>query len=296
MRILITGAGGQLGRALIPTLRGHDVTALRHRDLDISDREAVRSAIKFSAPEVVINAAAYNDVDGAETHIEVAEAINHRGPRILAEESATKSITIVHVSTDYVFDGSAGRPYREDDRPNPLSVYGRSKRAGEVAVIESNTRHYVVRTAWLFEANGKNFLNAMRAVAARPEVRVVGDQFGSPTYAPHLAKAIASLIDGSEFGIYHLAGRGGVSRHGLVRELYTLLGAEAKVVAVNHDAFPTAAVRPLNTVLSTIRDLAPVMPAWQDGVREFVSDLRCTALDDRLLTSGKADADTNEDQ
>jgi dTDP-4-dehydrorhamnose reductase len=277
MRILITGAGGQLGRALIRTLRGHEVTALRHCDLDITDREAVGSAIRFSAPELVVNAAAYNDVDGAETHIEAAEAINVRGPRILAEESATKSITIVHVSTDYVFDGIAGRPYHEDDQPNPLSVYGRSKRAGEIAVIEANPRHYVVRTAWLFEANGKNFLNAMRTVAERPEVRVVADQFGSPTYAPHLARAIASLIGESAFGIYHLAGRGGVSRHGLVRELYTLLGAEAKVVAVNHDAFPAAAVRPLNTVLSTIRDSAPVMPAWQEGVREFVADLRCMA-------------------
>jgi dTDP-4-dehydrorhamnose reductase len=156
-------------------------------------------------------------------------------------------------------------------------VYGRSKRAGEVAVIAANPRHYVVRTAWLFEANGKNFLNAMRAVVGGPEVRVVADQFGSPTYAPHLAKAIASLIDQSGFGTYHLAGRGGVSRHGLVRELYTLLGAEAKVVAVNHDAFPAAAVRPLNTVLSTIKDSAPVMPPWQEGVREFVADLRAMA-------------------
>jgi dTDP-4-dehydrorhamnose reductase len=277
MRILITGAGGQLGRTLIPTLRGHQVTALRHCDLDITDREAVRSAIRFSAPELVVNAAAYNDVDGAETHIEAAEAINVRGPRILAEESATKSITIVHVSTDYVFDGTAGRPYHEDDQPNPLSVYGRSKRAGEVAVAEANPRHYVVRTAWLFEANGKNFLNVMRAVAERPEVRVVADEFGSPTYAPHLARAIASLVDGSDFGIYHLAGRGGVSRYGWVRELYTLLSAKAKIVAVNQDAFPSAAVRPLNTVLSTIKDSAPVMPAWQEGVHEFVADLRCKA-------------------
>ena len=176
-----------------------------------------------------------------------------------------------------MFDGSAGRPYREDDRPNPLSVYGRSKRAGEVAVIEANTRHYVVRTAWLFEANGKNFLNAMRAVAARPEVRVVGDQFGSPTYAPHLAKAIASLIDGSEFGIYHLAGRGGVSRYDLVRYFFSVLGVEVKVIAVNHDAFPTAALRPANTSLTTIKESAPMMPTWQEGVCEFVADLRCIA-------------------
>lgn len=274
MRILITGAGGQLGRALARTLRSHDLTALHHADLDITDRDAVSSAIRFAAPEVVINAAAYNDVDGAEAQTAAAWAINSRGPRILAEESSAKGIAIVHVSTDYVFDGTIGRPYREDDTPNPISAYGRSKRAGEVAVIESNPRHYVVRTAWLFEASGKNFLNVMRSMAEREEVRVIADQFGSPTYAAHLAKAIAKLVEGSDFGLYHLAGRGGASRYDLVRELYTLLGATAKVVAVGHQAFSTAAVRPLNTILTTIRDAAPTMPTWQEGVREYVADLR----------------------
>jgi dTDP-4-dehydrorhamnose reductase len=277
MRILITGAGGQLGRALIAALHGHEVTALRHRDLDITDREAVRSAIKFSAPDVVINAAAYNDVDAAETHIEAAEAINVWGPRILAEESANKSTTVVHVSTDYVFDGTAGRPYHEGDTPNPLSVYGRSKRAGEVAVMKANPKHYLVRTASVFEVSGKNFLNIMRTLAKRGEVKVVADLFGSPTYAPHLAAAIGSLIEGSEFGLYHLAGLGGVSRYDLVRYFFSVLGVEVKIIAVNHDAFPTAAVRPANTSLTTIKESAPMMPTWQEGVREFVADLHRTA-------------------
>src|SRR5262249_32958979 len=158
----------------------------------------------------------------------------------------SKSISIVHVSTDYVFDGTAGRPYHEGDRPNPLSVYGRSKRAGEVAVIEANPQHYVVRTAWLFEASGKNFLNAMRALVRRPEVRVVADHFAPPPAAPVWPRAIRRLSDHKGFGIYPLAGRGGVPRHGLVQELSPLLGAEAKVVAVTHDPFPAAAVRPLN--------------------------------------------------
>jgi dTDP-4-dehydrorhamnose reductase len=263
---------------LIAALHGHEVTALRHRDLDITDREAVRSAIKFSAPEVVINAAAYNDVDAAETHIEAAEAINVRGPRILAEESASKSTTLVHVSTDYVFDGTAGRPYHEGDTPNPLSVYGRSKHAGEVAVMKANPKHYLVRTASVFEVSGKNFLNIMSALAKRGEkVKVVADLFGSPTYAPHLAAAIGSLIDGGEFGLYHLAGLGGVSRYDLVRYFFSVLGVEVKVIAVNHDAFSTAAVRPANTSLTTIKKSAPMMPTWQEGVREFVADLRCMA-------------------
>ena len=277
MRILITGAGGQLGRALIAALHSHEVTALRHTDLDIADREAVRSAIKFAAPDVVINAAAYNDVDAAETHIEAAEAINVRGPLILAEESASNSATVVHVSTDYVFDGTAGRPYHEGDTPNPLSVYGRSKRAGEVAVMKANPKHYLVRTASVFEVSGKNFLNIMRALAKRGEVKVVADLFGSPTYAPHLAAAIGSLIEGSEFGLYHLAGQGGVSRYDLVRYFFSVLGIEVKVIAVNHDAFPTAAVRPANTSLTTLKESAPMMPTWQEGVREFVAELHGTA-------------------
>lgn len=273
MRVLITGAGGQLGRALTGSLRGHEVTTLRHAELDITDRYAVALAMEATSPEIVVNAAAYNDVDRAETRIETAEAINALGPRILAEVSAERNIAIVHVSTDYVFDGTAGRPYHEHDRPNPLSAYARSKRAGEVAVMEANPRHYVVRTAWLFEASGKNFLNTMRVLAKRPEVQVVADQFGSPTYAPQLARAIASLIEDASFGIYHLAGRGGTSRYDLVRELYALLGVDVKVVGVSHEAFPAAAVRPLNTILTTIRHPAPVMPTWQEGVREFVADL-----------------------
>jgi dTDP-4-dehydrorhamnose reductase len=273
MRILIAGADGQLGRALPRELSHHEVTALGHAQLDIVDANSVRAALKAFHPNVIINAAAYNDVDGAEGHAELAAAINTHGPRNLAAEAAAARIPIVHVSTDYVFDGRAGRPYHEDDPANPLSAYARSKREGELAVMESNRRHFVVRTAWLFEANGKNFLNAMRRVSDRPEVRVVADQHGSPTYAPHLARAIARLIEGAAYGLYHMAGQGGTARDELVRYLYALLGKTTRIIPVGQDEFPAAAVRPRYTVLTTLRDAAMRLPPWQEGVSAFVADL-----------------------
>jgi dTDP-4-dehydrorhamnose reductase len=273
MRILITGAGGQLGRSLIQVLDHHEVIALRHGELDITDERAVRDVVRSTAPDVVINAAAYNDVDGAESHVSQAEAINAYGPRILATASAAASIPIVHVSTDYVFDGRADRPYHEDDSPNPLSAYGRSKRAGELAVMDANPRHFVVRTAWLFDAQGKNFLAAMRARSNNPQVRVAADQFGSPTYAPHLARSIARLVEGEAFGLYHIAGSGGASRYDLVRHLYDLLGVAIQVVPVKLADFPAAAVRPSYTVLASIKDPALSLPPWREGVRAYVAEL-----------------------
>jgi dTDP-4-dehydrorhamnose reductase len=274
MRILVTGAGGQLGRSLVRVLHQQDVVALRHSELDITNADAVRASIRSSMPDVVINAAAYNNVDGAETDSQAARAINVDGPGILAIETAAIGVPIVHVSTDYVFDGRASRPYREDDAPNPLSAYGRSKLDGELAVIKANPMHYVVRTAWLFEAEGKNFLNAMRSVADRDELRVVADQFGSPTYAPHLADAIARLIDREAYGVYHMAGQGGTSRYDLVRHLYEQLGSKTRLVPISQSEFPAAAIRPRYTILATIRDEAFVLPPWQEGVNALVRDLR----------------------
>ena len=280
MRILIAGAGGQLGRSLQRTIANHTVTALWHGELDIVEIESVRRAMRSCAPEMVINASAYNDVDGAESNRELADAINCQGPRILASETAAVGIPLVHVSTDYVFDGQATRPYTENDPPNPLSAYASSKRAGELAVMKTNPRHFVVRTAWVFEASGKNFLNAMRRAADNPEVRVVADQFGSPTYAPHLARSIARLAGSEAYGLYHMAGQGGTSRFDLVRHLYALLGKATSIIPVQQDDFPAAAVRPRYTVLATVRGSDYQLPIWQDGVRAFVDDLRDAGLID----------------
>jgi dTDP-4-dehydrorhamnose reductase len=268
VKILVTGAAGQLGRCLARALAAHEMVALGHAALDITRFDAVRDAVALHRPALVINASAFNDVDGAESRSAEAYAVNALGPRNLAVASAASGIPLVHVSTDYVFDGAAERPYHEFDRPNPLSVYGASKLAGEDAVRTLNRRHYVVRTAWLFWEGGNSFLLSMYARAASPGLRVVNDQYGSPTYAPHMAEGIAHLIETGAFGTYHMAGAGGTTRYELTRELFRLLRLSPMPQAASRCDFPAAAARPRYSVLTTIQDPRIELPAWQEGVAQ----------------------------
>lgn len=273
MKVLITGCAGQLGRSLIAELRQHEVEAVERDRLDITRLADVRETMAAFRPDVVINAAAYNDVDGAESNPLEAFRNNALGPRNLALVSAAKNIPLVHVSTDYVFDGTASRPYHEYDLPRPLSIYGASKLAGEVAVRELNPLHYIVRTAWLFHQAGKNFLNTMRSLSDRPQVRAIDDQFGSPTYAPHLAHAIVQLIQTQAYGVYHMAGQGSASRFELTQTLFSRLGLRTEVLPVSHREFPVAATRPRYAVLTTIQEPQITLPPWQEGVRAFARAL-----------------------
>ncbi len=273
MKILLTGSGGQLGRALAASLSDHQVQCAAHCRLDIADAAAVRAAIESLAPELVINAAAYADVDGAQRNRAQSYNANVAGPRNLARATASAGIALMHFSTDYVFDGAKGRPYHEYDVAHPLSSYGADKLAGEEAVRQLNPRHYIVRTAWLFDPSSRNFLNTMRALSRRPEVRVVYDQAGSPTYTPHLAAAVTELIETGAWGTYHLAGQGGTSKFELVRLLFSLLNLKTSVVPVTHDEFPEAAPRPAYSVMTTLRQPRIILPAWQEGVAEFVRAL-----------------------
>lgn len=274
MKILIAGAGGQLGRWLQVALRGHDVKALTHKALDITDFKEVELAVGSFKPDLLINTAAYNDVDGAETEAETAFRINAVGARNLAVCSAATGSRILHVSTDYVFDGTTGRAYHEYDEPHPLSVYGKSKRAGECAVASMNSRHYIVRTAWLYHQDGRNFPNMMLDLALKGDVRVVNDQVGSPTYVPHLAEAIGRLIDTDAFGMYHLAGRGGVSWYELTRLLFRELGITSLVTPVTTAEIPRTAQRPRYSVLSTIQEPRILLPPWKQGVKEFAAAIK----------------------
>ncbi|HUU33258.1 MAG TPA: dTDP-4-dehydrorhamnose reductase, partial [Vicinamibacterales bacterium] len=209
MKLLVTGASGQLGRQLQRLAGAHDVVAFDRQSLDITRLADVRDAVRAHRPGIVINAAAYNQVDRAETEPDAAFAANALGPRNLALATAETSAAIVHVSSDYVFNGRKGAAYHEYDRPDPLSVYGHSKLAGEQAVQQANPKHYVARTAWVYEPHGHGFAHAIcRLAAAQPEVRVVNDQFGSPTFAEDLARGILQLIETQAYGTYHLAGGG----------------------------------------------------------------------------------------
>jgi dTDP-4-dehydrorhamnose reductase len=273
MRILVTGAAGQLGQALQSALARHDVTAFARAELDIARLDDVRAAVAAQRPDLVINAAAYNEVDTAESAPLDAFRGNALGPRNLALASAERGAAVLHVSSDYVFDGEARRPYHEYDATRPRSAYGASKLAGEEAVRSLNPRHYVVRTAWLFSATGRNFARTMIGLADRPAVRVVSDQYGSPTYVPHLAAAIARLIETGAFGTYHLAGAGAASWFELTRTIYAKLGIGTPVHPVATADFPRPARRPAYSPLVTIQDPSIVLPPWEEGVDELLRAL-----------------------
>jgi dTDP-4-dehydrorhamnose reductase len=277
MKVLITGAGGQLGCALQATLTCHEIIALTRAELDVTRFNDVREAIKAHRPDLVINAAAYTNVDGAEGDSEGAYKLNAVAPRNLAIATSDLNIPIIHASTDYVFDGLGEKPYHEYDLTNPLSVYGKSKLAGEQALASLNPRHYVVRTAWLYHyqpAGGKNFPKAMLAQAHRESVRVVSDQYGSPTYAPHLAAAIGRLIETGAYGVYHLAGSGGTSWFELTRRLYQLFGEKTEVQPCATSEFPRPARRPRYSVLATIQEPQILLPAWEEGLAAFAQAVK----------------------
>jgi dTDP-4-dehydrorhamnose reductase len=278
MKILLTGANGQLGRALQVALQHHQIAALAHDNLDITDLEAVRAAIAHHRPDLALNAAAFNDVDGAEAMPSTAYRVNALGPRNLAVVTAAHNIPLLHLSTDYVFDGARRRPYHEYDRPNPLSLYGASKLAGEEVVKIHNPQHYLVRTAWLYHTMGRNFPNTMCRLARQPEVQVVSDQYGSPTYAPHLADAIAHLITTEAYGTYHLAGDGEASWYTLTKSLYAQLGVQTPIRPVSRVMFPRAAMRPAYSVLTTVQAPQIQMPPWEQGLAAFVVALQEKAV------------------
>lgn len=250
-RWLVTGAGGMLGRDVVAALAGEPVTALARRDLDVTDAGAVRDAVEGHG--VVVNCAAWTDVDGAEADEEAATVVNGLGPRLLARACAARGVRLVHVSTDYVFDGRASVPYAEDAPLAPRSAYGRSKAAGEDAVRRLNgDRSYVVRTAWLYGEHGRNFVRTMAELeGSRDTVDVVDDQVGQPTWSRDVAAAIVRLVGaGAPAGTYHATASGQTSWCGLARAVFEELGADpARVRPTTTERFPRPAPRPAYSVL-----------------------------------------------
>jgi dTDP-4-dehydrorhamnose reductase len=275
MRIVLTGASGQLGRQIQAQAKGQEIKAFTHKELDIANVADVRDAMRAHKPDLVLNAAAFNDVDRAEADPDAAFAGNALGPRNLALAAADTGAAILHVSTDYVFDGAKKTPYHEYDTPGPLSNYAKSKLAGEIAVKELNPRHYVVRTAWVYEPLGNNFPKTLCALAREQnELRVVNDVQGSPTSAKHLATAILSLIGTGAFGTYHLAGQGdGASWFQLATTLFRELGLKKTIIPVPSSEFPRPAPRPGYSVLRTIQQPRILLPHWAEGIAEFAREL-----------------------
>jgi len=277
-KLLITGSQGQLGQALQAQFVDCEVIAWDIQDLDICQLEHVRKALNNIRPDIVINAAAFTQVDQAETNQEAAYRGNALGPRNLALATQEMNIPLVHFSTDYVFDGRQTRPYHEFDRPNPLSVYGQSKLAGEEEVQKGNPRHFIVRTAWLYHIVGKNFPQTILRLANQEHVRVVNDQFGSPTYCPHLAQAVARLLETDAYGTYHLAGSGGASWYDFTKALYQARGIQAAVMPITTSEYPLPAPRPSYAVLISLQDPSITLPHWEEGVRAFAAQWKGPTL------------------
>ncbi len=285
MKVLVTGAGGQLGRELIHTAPpAVEVRGVRHAELDIGRREDTLVAVCRMGPDVIINAAAYTAVDRAEDEPEVAHAANALGPAHLAEAASETGARLIHVSTDFVFGGSQCRPYRPEDAPEPLSVYGRSKLAGERHVLDAPCAGLVVRTSWVYARGGRNFVNTMlRLMAERDEVRVVADQFGAPTWARGLARALWSLVLGHPDlrGVLHYCDAGSASWYDFAVAIAEEgrasghLERHAVVRPIPTEAYPLPAPRPRFSVLDASRTwqlLAEQPVHWRVRLRQMFQE------------------------
>jgi len=290
MKILITGAGGQLGRELINQgqLKGFSVQAPSEDDMDITDLEKIDRCMAFHQPEVVINAAAYTQVDKAESEAALAFAVNTTGSANLARMCAKNKIPLVHISTDYVFDGQKGRSYLETDAISPVGIYGRSKAEGEIEIRSHLKEHIILRTSWLYGIHGHNFAKTMLKLATtKPKIRVVADQYGSPTNAADLAQTILIISDRMQFnndvdwGTYHYCGQGVISWYNFAEKIVGLarLYADVKTTRIEPITtadYPTRALRPIYSALdcSRIQKHFGINPKpWQKSLEITIKEL-----------------------
>jgi len=272
MRLLVTGANGMLGHRVVAAARerGLDVRGTDLPELDLVDAAAVERFVADVRPDAIVHCAAYTDVDGAEADEELATRINGDA----AGNVARCGVPVVHVSTDYVFAGDGREPYVESDTPDPRTAYGRSKLAGERAVLQADERHAIARTAWLYGEGGKNFVDTMlRLGAERDEVNVVFDQIGSPTWTGHLAPALVELAERGASGVFHAAGAGACSWFELAIEAMRLRDLDCRVVAVTTEEYPLPAPRPAFSVLATEREDGIHLPDWHEGVEQHVKEV-----------------------
>lgn len=278
-KILLTGAQGQVGWELARSLTPlGDVHALGRCELDLTQADSIRRAMARLQPDIVVNAAAYTAVDKAEAEPEAAFAVNATAPGILAEEVRRLGALLVHYSTDYVFDGSKAGAYTEDDTPCPINNYGRSKLAGEEAIRQSGCRHLIFRISWIYGLRGGNFLLTMlRLARERPELRVVMDQIGAPTWSRLVAEITAQALAREQppEGLYHLGSEDAVSWAGFAREIFRLSGASVLVRDIPSSEYPLPARRPLNSRLCgrRLRDTTGLaLPSWQQGLALCLAD------------------------
>jgi dTDP-4-dehydrorhamnose reductase len=276
MKILVTGTNGQVGHALIQNLTDHELIGLTRKECDLTNLDQIRQVIDKHQPDLIINPAAYTQVDQAEDEPELAFQINRDAPRVMAEKAREYDIPIIHFSTDYVFDGQKELPYTEGDLPNPLGIYGQSKLAGEDAIKEVNGKYYIFRTSWVYSGMGRNFyLNLQRRIREQDELKVVNDQLGVPTSSLFIAKQIKKMIPKllkENKGIYHLVPNGACTWFDFARVILNSSKfdqSEKKIIPVSSNQYPTKAKRPSNSCLSNNKIQKAIMVEFDDWKSVF---------------------------
>jgi dTDP-4-dehydrorhamnose reductase len=275
MRVIITGAGGQLGRALAHVLDNHHILPFGHGVLDVTDREAVLGSISGDRPDVVIHCAAWTDTAGCENDPERAMRENAEGARNVALACREAGAAMVFVSTNEVFDGEKGAPYTEEDATNPLNAYGRSKLAGEQAVRETLPQHYIVRTSWLYGPGRVSFPEKILAAAReKGALKLVADEIASPTWTRDLAAAIARLIGTQEYGVYHLVNEGECSRKEWAEEILRLAGVDVPTEAATQAEFGLPYVKPVRSALANVRAaaLGVSLRRWREALADHLRE------------------------
>jgi len=277
MKVLVFGARGMLGKDLVPALSvKHQVLGRDIEDLNIADQQRVQKEIETMRPQVVVNAAAYTDVDGCEGKRELAFSVNAEGARNIAAGCAASNARMIHLSTDYVFDGTSSAPYREEDPPNPLNVYGASKLQGERQIREVLENHLIIRTEWLFGRHGKNFVDTiLRLAAQQEELRVVNDQRGAPTFTKDLSWAIEKLLEKEAKGILHITNSGSCTWFEFARQILKEKNIDnGSIVPISSAALTRPAKRPANSVLDCHRFenlVGQKMRTWEETLKEYLA-------------------------
>lgn len=280
MKILITGRHGQLGSELHDLKESypqHQMVFVDREEMDLSNPEQIVEVLNTEKPQIIVSAGAYTAVDKAESDQELCDAVNHIAVKTIGAWAAENNAKVIHISTDYVFDGTSETPLKETDAPDPINVYGLTKLHGEQALRSSGAAYVIIRTAWVYSLYGANFVKTMiRLMSEREEIGVVADQVGTPTYARDLASTIMQVIEAPEFvqGVFHYSNEGKISWHDFAVAIKEIKGFSTKVNAINSDAFPTPAKRPNFSLLdkSKIKETYKVaVPDWKTSLEEMLA-------------------------
>lgn len=276
MKVLVTGVKGQLGYDVVKELekRGMEAIGVDIEEMDITDAASADKVIKEASPDAVIHCAAYTAVDAAEDNVELCRKVNAEGPQNIANVCKELDIKMIQISTDYVFDGEGTRPWEPEDERRPLSVYGQTKYEGELAVQNTLEKYFIVRIAWVFGINGKNFVKTMLNLGkTHDRLTVVNDQYGSPTYTFDLARLLVDMVQTDKYGVYHATNEGICTWYEFACEIFRLAGLDVKVEPVTSDQYPAKAKRPSNSRMSKdklVENGFEKLPTWQNALERYI--------------------------